>query len=364
MKYTRKLRFLSNLLIILVISLSAAFFVSTKIYNEYWYDMMLEVDELLQDKRLNLVEEIKANKNKSENIFHNLNNQIWLLADNSNVFKSSDVLSNIYYHDDFIGYAVVITNDGWLMTNDNIKNTKNLVLINNKNEIIEITDVVKDELLDISYLKVDKSNLEPIAIADSNMLEISETVYAIKPNLYNYQNEAIVNSIRNLHSRFIAKKQDLIYSPEDIVIYGFLNHSLDENLPIVNEQSQFIGFSRNFEDNSYLLPSKYIRYSITKLFDNKEGIIYPSLNISYIDLSEVVINADMPENGALIYSVLNNKELKKEDIIISVANEQINEIKCLNTLLLDYKVGDKVKLHIIRQNKEMEVDVVLQPLSL
>ena len=357
----RKIRFLLSLVIIIVVSFSASFFVSTKVYNDYWYDMMTKVEDLLKDDRLDLIEEDKINKDKADNIFHDLNNQVWLLAQ-GNDFKSSDILNNIYYDNDFVGYAVVVTNDGWLMTSNNVKSIPNLVLINNQDEIIEIEEMVSDPLLDITYLKTNQSNLESIAIADSNVLEVSEMVYAIKPNLYNYQNEVLLNSIRNMHSRFISRKQDLVHNPEDIVIYGLLNLEIDEHLPLVNKQSQFIGFSRNFNQNTYLLPSKYIRYSLARLFNNEEGIIYPSLGVAYIDLTEVVLSEDLPQHGVFIYQVLDNKNLQKGDIIIAVGNEEINEVRSLNTLLLDYKIGQEINLKLIRQGKEMEVNVIIKPL--
>lgn len=365
----RKVSFVLNLIIILAVSLSAGFFISTKIYNDQWQDMMSRVNDLLEDKRFNLVEDDdKSDKSESltETISYNLNNKIWLIADKKDILskKSTDnILDKVHFDKDFIGSAVIVTNDGWLITNDSIKDLKNLTVINNKNEIIKVDSIVEDPVLNISYLKIDKSNLEPIAIADSDSLEIGQNVYAIKPNLYNYQNEIILNSLRSLHSRFIEKKQDLVHDPDDIVIYGLLNTYSKESLPLVNLKSQFIGFSINFNNQSYLLPSKYIRYSLTNLFNDGNEIIYPTLGISYIDLSEVVVDSDLPANGALVYKVVDNNSLfKKNDIIMSIENDQINEIRSLNTILLDYKIGDEINIVFTRNGEEKEVKYIIKPL--
>ncbi len=251
--------FVINLIVILALSLSAGFFISTKIYNDQWQEMMLQVEELLENRRFNLVEKEDPRLLK-ESMAYNLNNQIFLVArEKSGLGK--DILTQSYAEQDFLAYAIVATNDGWLITNTDIKKTDSLVIIDNENQIIKVQEVETDPVLGINYLKIDKTGLNPIAIADSNNLEIGEMVYAIEPNLYSFRHEIITNSIRNLHTRSIQTKSDLVYQADDI-LYGLLNNTLKKGLPVVNNKSQFIGFSVNFNEESYLLPSKYIRYSI------------------------------------------------------------------------------------------------------
>lgn len=355
----KKLPFVLNLIVILAVSLSAGFFISTKVYNDQWQDMMLKIEEVLEDKRFNLIESSKDSKPLTESMAYNLNNQILLVAKQKTSI-SGDILNQVYFNQDFIAYAVVITNDGWLVTNTVIKSTDDLVIIGSANEVIQVEKIVNDPVLGINYLKIDKTGLNPIAIADSDNLEIGEVVYGIKPNLYNYQHEIIPDSIRNLHTRFIKNKIDLVYEPGDI-IYGLLNTYVDGNLPLVNDKSQFIGFSIDLDNQSYLLPSKYIRYSLTKLFSGDNEIIYPTLGINYIDLSEVVLANDLPNRGAFVYNVIDQKSLlKREDIIIKVENDEVNEVRSLNEILLDYKIGNEIKLVLIRKGEEIEIKVIIK----
>jgi S1-C subfamily serine protease len=358
-----KRQFILNLVFILAISLSAGFFISTKVYNDQWQDMMMKIEVLLEEKRFNLVEDLEDHNILTESMAYNLNNQIFLIAKEKKQIKG-DILDQAYSKEDSLAYAIVITNDGWLVTNSIIKENEDLVVINNKNEIIDVVDVVHDPILGINYLKIDRTGLDPIAIINSDSLEIGDLVYAIKPNLYNYRHEIIPDSIRTLHARLVEKKSDLVYKPSDI-IYGSLNNYIDDNLPLVNYKSQFIGFSFNLNNKTYLLPSKYIRYSLNNFFSgNDHEILYPSLGIEHIDLSKFVSASELPKKGAFVYNVIEKDSLlKKNDIIIKVENDEINELTSLNEILLEYKIGSEIKLTLVRNGEKIEIKTIIKGIN-
>jgi len=360
----KKSLFLINLAVVLAVSLSAGFFISTKIYHDQWQDMMSKVVEISDKQRMNIIEDEFSANSLEHSSFYNLNNQVWLIAVKKiGLAKNIDVLNKIHFDQDFVGYAVVVTNDGWLMSKNDIEGLKDLVIIDNENKIYDVKEIIKDPILNISYLKIEQDGLQPIAISDSDFLEAGESIYLIKPNLYNYQNEIILNSIRNLHSRFVKNRQDLVHQPEDIVIYGLLNDYLEQELPVIDFNAHFVGFSVDFDNKSYLLPSKYIRYSLNQFF-NKNEIIYPSLGISYIDLSEVVIDADYPNKGALIYKILDKKsDWQEGDIIIKIGSDELNEVKSLNTILLDYNIGDSLDIELLRNNAIKKIKYTIKSLN-
>lgn len=354
----KKLNFIFNIIIILALSLSAGFFISTKVYNDQWQEMMMKIEKLLENKRFNLVEDLEEPNTLTESMAYKLNNQIFLVAREKKQIKG-DILNQAYSEQDSLASAIVITNDGWLITNSIIKENENLVVINNENEIIKVVNVVNDPVLGINYLKIDKTGLDPIAITNSDNLEIGDLVWAIKPNLYNYRHEIIPDSVRSLNARLIENKSDLVYKVNDVV-YASLNTYIDDNLPLVNDKSQFIGFSINLNNKTYLLLSKYIRYSLNSLFSSNK-IFYPSLGIDYIDLSEFVSVSELPKKGALVYNVIDQKNvLKKDDIIIKVENDEINELKSLNEILLEYKIGNEIKLTLLRNGEEIEIKKVIE----
>lgn len=357
--------FLINILVVLAVSLSASFFISTKIYHDQWQDMMNKVIESFNEQRMNIIETEVSPNSLEHSSFYNLNNQVWFIAvKKTGLAQNIDILNKIHFNQDFVGYAMVVTNDGWLMSKNDIKGLKDLVIIDNKNTIYDVEESFEDSILGITYLKINQNGLQPIAIGDSDFLETGEQIYLVKPNLYNYQNEIILNSIRNLHSRFIKNRQDLIHEPEDIVIYGLLNGYLEQELPIIDSNAHFVGFSVDFDNQSYLLPSKYIRYSLNQFF-NKNEIVYPSLGISYIDLSEVVINEDYPNKGVLVYKVLDIKSgFQEGDIIIKIGDDELNEINFLNTILLDYNVGDSLDIELLRNNVMEKIKYTIKALDL
>ncbi len=312
-------------------------------------------------KKVNFIETEKKNgQSITGSISASLSNKIWLIVEKKNV-SIKNIYESAYFADDFLGTAVVVTNDGWFVSKK-IDNTNNIALVNSENKVIDIETIVNDNVLDLSYIKIKQNGLNPIGIIDSSSLDVGQNTYVIKPNLYNYQNEIIPNSIRNLHSRFIQTKSDLIHKPSDIVIYGMLSIETEPGLPVVNENAEMIGITYSYDKNTYLLPSNYIRYSLTRLFNNDKNINYPSLGISYLDLSEVVLGLDFPAKGAYIYESTNT-QIKKGDIIQRVNDDDLNEIRSLNTVLLAYTPGTEITLIILRDNKQQEVRVKLQTLK-
>lgn len=312
-------------------------------------------------KRVDFIETQKKNgQSITGSISTSLSNKVWLIVDKKNT-KTSNLYESVYFADDFLGTAVVVTNDGWFVSKK-IDNTLNIALVNSENKVIDVETVVSDDILGLSYIKVKQNGLNPIGIIDSSSLEVGQEVYVIKPNLYNYQNEIISNSIRNLHSRFIQSKSDLVHKASDVVIYGMLSLDAEEGLPVVNEDSEMVGITYSYEKNTYLLPSKYIRYSLTRLFNNDKNIDYPSLGISYLDLSEVVLSVDLSTKGAYVYESTNSL-ISKGDIIQKVNNDDLNEIRSLNTLLLDYVPGTEITLTVLRNNKQQDIKVKLQTLK-
>ncbi len=353
---------LKNITIIVLIVCSAIFVIVSIFYGIQMRKILSQYQESVDAKRINFVNEENKNqnpKNINAKLLDSLNNQIWTLA-RAKTSKSKEVLDQAYFNENFIGWVVVATNDGWFMTNSPLSDYKNLVVISNKNEIINIESVYKDPILNIYYLKANKNGLEPIAFADPDDINVGQDAYLIKPNLYNYQNETLFNSVRNLHSRFINNKLDLVHKPDDFILYGLLNSYNDENLPIVNSEAQLMGFSINKNNQSYFVPSRYIRYSIKSFFANNNKVIYPSTGISYIDLSEVVLrDQNLPKKGAYVYSVTKPSEFQKGDVITYIGGDEINEIRQLNTILLDYGPGSKVSATFIRDGKEQKVDITL-----
>jgi len=170
----------------------------------------------------------------------NLNSQVFLVAQKKET-TSKNILDQTYFNDDFLAAAVAITNDGWLIIARDVEDYGDLVVITGEKEVLEVQELVVDPILELTYLKIDKNNLNPVAIINSDNLKVGQNIYAVKPNYYNYQHEIIDNSIRNLHSRLGQERVDLVYNPADFP-YGLLNDYIEDDLPLFNNKSQFIGF--------------------------------------------------------------------------------------------------------------------------
>jgi S1-C subfamily serine protease len=95
-------------------------------------------------------------------------------------------------------------------------------------------------------------------------------------------------------------------------------------------------------------------------------VVYPFLGISFstIDAQSAVDN-DLPvQAGALVQEVVPDGPsaqagMQAGDIITAIAGKAIGQDTTLRSLLLEHKPGDKVKLDVLRDGQQLQLDVTL-----
>ncbi len=98
----------------------------------------------------------------------------------------------------------------------------------------------------------------------------------------------------------------------------------------------------------------------------------PFLGVSYVPLSRDIASANGLNvyDGAWLYgtpdqpsvipgSPAEKAGLKDGDVIVKVGNDAVTASSSLQSLVSKYKVGDKVTLTIVRDNKQQKITVTL-----
>ena len=76
-----------------------------------------------------------------------------------NIIKTLD--NPLFSINDYLGSAVVVTTDGWLMTTDQVlSNRQGLILLGDK--YYSIIDYIKDEFTNLVFIKIDAKLSQPI----------------------------------------------------------------------------------------------------------------------------------------------------------------------------------------------------------
>ena len=287
---------------------------------------------------------------------------------------TNTLLDKIFLSQDYIGQAIVLTSDGWLIARTNMDiNPKEYVIAGSNQKIYKIDKVIEDEETKINFIKIQAQNLPVVKLADFNQVNYGEQVVA-----YNnfFDNLSLVN-IESKNYKKLSNKFDFVSSTQNFDKFILLdkNFSYDYfGTPIFNLQSELLGFIISREGNtSQAVPINYINPIINQVLKD-QAIKRVYLGINYIDLSRAVgldENDRQKQNfGAMIWpnengvaiasdSPLFNK-LVKGDIIISIENQALDFNTDLTNLLLEYNSGQEIKIKYLHEQKDEELNVVLK----
>lgn len=299
------------------------------------------------------------------------------------VKKGEDWWQKLYLDNEFLGTGLVITSDGWLMTTSDVipdfKKDYQIMTANNNYYLAK--DFIQDKLTGVVFFKIDAQNLSPVQFADLEQITIAQSAVALAAD--NDMNDLKVK-ISNLEklSYYLQKSiKDYFHSTEKQDEYFLLKDPLPTNFAsclVANNQGEVIGLGSNLnkaENFQTIIPTGYLAQAVKQFLINKTEVKRNYLGLTYLDLSQ---NPNLPanltanrENGALI---IGNKELnlvaiKKDspvknillenDIILKVNDDEINNRNNFTMLIQNYPAGSKIKLLILRQGEEKEVEVTL-----
>lgn len=280
------------------------------------------------------------------------------------IYRAAKVLPDldgpIFERSDYLGSAVAVTSDGWLMSTDQVLfNTQSKVLINDQSYDIE--QIKKDVFSGASFIKIKASNLLAINFQLTEGVRVGERIFTDQ-ELANSQNHtfstAVLGNIHFTSSAYLSTDSiDYYYQLSDVNI-----DSLVSAAPFFNLKGELIGLSYKLNEKVVLLPADYLKQAVKHLLDNTER---PAWGISYIDLEN---NSGLEQKGNYVYSanlskavLLNSPSykagLKAKDRIISVNNDEVTKDRTITAILQNYRLGDKIILRVVRDNKEIDLEM-------
>ncbi|MCK4554025.1 serine protease [Candidatus Parcubacteria bacterium] len=287
-------------------------------------------------------------------------------------------LDDYYRIDQEAGQGLVVSSDGWIITNFLPAQTglpaqagklgvlANYVVITKDKKIYTIDNIVSDSLTPFYFIHIKVSDLPVRKFASINEINNGQLMLAVNWDGYSW-----LSRISNKQN----KGQNIV-NFSDVFLSKF---SLMENIPEEFKKSVLFSLAGDvvglIDDQGGIEPIYHFSSAIKSLFKYKE-IRRASIGVNYINLSDLVkVNAeDLLQNGedkgAMIYK--NNKGiavvkgsaadlagLAEGDIIILIGNIEINKDNNLSEVIQSYLAGDKVKIVYLHNGKREEVEVVL-----
>lgn len=284
------------------------------------------------------------------------------------------------YDSESAGTGVVVSENGYILTNKHV--------IDGANKIYVVTDdgttyenakvVARDSLNDIAFVKVDASGLTPATLGDSKTINVGQQVIAIGNALGEYQNTVTSGIISGTGRSLVATDStgSMSETLSDMIQTDAAINSGNSGGPLVNAAGEVIGIntatSSTAENMGFAIPISSVKGMLAQLVETGvAGRAY--VGVYGVEITAAVAKEyDLPVNsGMYVYSsssytaVMAGGPAAKagildKDIITAVNGVKVGAAGSLSSLVGEYKPGDTVQLTVLREGKEIAVNVTLE----
>lgn len=272
------------------------------------------------------------------------------------------------------GSGVVISPDGYIVTNNHVVEgaSKIEVTFNDKHKRTA-TIIGNDPSTDLALIKVEASDLEYLAFADSDEVKVGEWVLAVgNPfNLTSTVTAGIVSAkARNINILGDGSTIESFIQTDAAINPGNSGGALvdmDGNLIGIN--AAIASRTGSYEGYSFAIPSNIVKKVV------EDFLQYGSLQRAYLGISIVEITEELAEEKDItemsgVY-IMNVEErggakaagIKEDDILLSVNNIPVNSNSQLIGVIGQYRPGDKVKVKVQRKDEILVKEVTLKNLE-
>ncbi len=279
-----------------------------------------------------------------------------------------------------LGSGFIISSDGYIVTNEHVvRDATEVVVTTTAQQKYNAKIVGTDPLLDMALLKIDAANLPSIPLGNSDECIVGEWVIAIG-NPYglfdvNDQPSVSVGVISAVGRDFKSEIDGRVYS-QMIQTDAAINRG-NSGGPLINAEGVAIGMNTLIFSESggsvgigFAIPSNRISATIDDLLKGGVNRNY-WLGVRAADLSwtRARLNGMDKPHGAEVTSVEPGSPAAKagirmEDVIVEIADRPVESARSAKDILrsTDLRVGDTLKIKLIRKRNVLDVSVTLAPL--
>jgi len=275
------------------------------------------------------------------------------------------------------GTGFVISQDGLILTNNHVVSdtSADYTVLFNDGSKLPATVIGRDPVLDLAVIKVNQNNLKPIALGDSDKLKIGQTAIAIGNALGEFRNTVSVGVIsglkRNIQASSGSKSEEL----RNVIQTDAAINPGNSGGPLLNLRGEVIGVNVavavTAQNIGFAIPINDAKAVISEVV-SKGKFSVPYLGVRYsIVTPDIAKEKNLPvDYGALLLAssegpaVEKNSPaaaagLKEGDIILEVNGKRIDSDNQLVYVIRKYNVGDTVTLKVMRDGKEISLNVRL-----
>ena len=272
-----------------------------------------------------------------------------------------------------IGTGIVVTSDGYILTNEHVSGGKYsicyITLGNGNTYKGNVMWADKDE--DLSIIKIYAKNLEYAKLGDSDKVKVGENVYAIgNPIGFEFQKTVTSGIISGVNRtiKIEEDEDDPSYLSNLIQTDALINYG-NSGGPLINTKGEVIGINSlkitSAEGISFALPINLVK-TIIQRFVNDGYFEEAGIGIFAYDKNVIpYLNTNLRfETGIDVVQIKSNSSayqagVQEKDIILSIDGKKIERMCDLKTYIYTKNIGDEVVLKVLSNGMEKEIKVRL-----
>ena len=278
------------------------------------------------------------------------------------------------------GTGIIVSSNGYILTNTHVvdgASTVSVVLYDGTSyDSAEV--IATDPLNDIAFLKIDGAdNLTAAELGDSKTLNIGQQVIAIGNALGQYQNSVTSGIISGTNRTITASSSDSSTDTEtltDMIQTDASINSGNSGGPLVNAKGQVIGINTAVDSSAqgigFAIPIGAAKGMLSEILETGSAK-RAYIGVSYVQVTpEVAKEYNLSVNkGAYVYSesgsaVVSGSPaakagIKDKDIITKINGVEVGIKGSVASLTAEYRAGDTIKITILRDGEEKELQVQL-----
>lgn len=302
---------------------------------------------------------------------------------NSNPFFGNDFFSQFFGQqsnqqetkniEQDIGTGFIISADGLIVTNKHVvadTEAKYKVVIG-KDEVLDVKQIYRDPLTDLAILKVEKTDLKPVKMGDSDKIKVGQTVIAIGTALGEFRSTVTRGVISGL-GRGITAGSPVEGSEklENVIQTDAAINPGNSGGPLFDSSGSVIGVnvavSQAGQNIGFALPINLVKESIDN-FRTTGEFDRPYIGVAYQMITKQAALLNEVPQGAYVQNVVKDGPADKAgikigDIITELDGKKLNDDKNASVINIvnKKKIGDELTVKIYRDKSEQTLKIKLE----
>lgn len=309
-----------------------------------------------------------------------------------NFVVPQQVQNGTQYQEVGAGSGFIVSADGLVLTNKHVVSDKtaDYTVYTNDGKKYSAKVLALDPVQDLAVIKIQQNSpatagltaspavFKPVVLGDSSGIQIGQGVVAIGNALGQFSNTVSVGIVSGLQRTISASDQVGGFSEtlEGIIQTDAAINAGNSGGPLLNLKGEVIGVNtataQGAQSIGFALPINIAKKDISQVAKNSK-IVYPFLGVRYVlvdsgvkqkynlsvDSGALVLKGANGEPAITSGSAADKAGVKEKDVILEINGEKISADNAMSTIIQKYNVGDKITLKVLRNGKEMNIDLTL-----